>query len=155
MFYVDCHNEWYQGDIVASLPIIVTDLEHERSSSNKLFTKPALTISQTCDLQRRPFVQICPIHSFAYLKQQLLKAGKSEQGAESYMEAIRNRTGVSYYFYLPPEKEYGIDEGYADLGFVSTLALKQLTTLPRIATLNDHPRHILASQVGILYLRPH
>ncbi len=155
MFYEPCKTEWYQGDIVSSFPAIVTDLtDNNRSRSLKLFDKPALAISQTCDLQRRPFVQVSPIHSFSYLKDELIKSGKSETSADSFIDSVRNKQ-VNYYFYLEADSARGIDEGYADLNFVCTVSRSQLIQLPRIATLNDYNRQVLAYFVGNLFLRPH
>jgi hypothetical protein len=154
VFYAPCNNEWYQGDIVSSFPFILTDLGKAEKSSPVLFEKPALVISQTCDLQRRPFVQVCPIHDFEQLKRDLITAGKKEEGADSFIASIRGRK-VNYYFYLSSDESLGIKEGYADIGFISTVARQELIELPRIATLNAYPRQILAYQTGNLFLRPH
>lgn len=140
---------------MSSFPFIITDLGNSEQSSLALFDKPALIVSQTCDLQRRPFIQVCPVHTFAYLKAKLVEDGKSDQGADSFIEGVRNRKGANYYFYLPSDEAFGIEEGYADLGVISTVARKQLLELPRTATITDYPRHILSYQVGNLYSRPH
>lgn len=155
MFYEECKTEWYQGDIVSSLPFVVTDLTHtNRTKALKLFDKPALITSQTCDLQRRPFIQVCPIHDFGHLKAELIAGGKSEQGAQSFIDSVRNKN-VNYYFYIPEDEGRGISEGYADLNFVTTVSRTQLLQLSRVCTLSDYARQQLAYFVGNLYLRPH
>jgi hypothetical protein len=135
VLYEPYNTEWYQGDIVSTFPFAATDLTDADDASVRLFEKPALVISQTCDLQRRPFVQVCPIHDFEHLKRELMAGGKSEQGSESVIASVRSR-GVNYFFYLAENAELGIKEGYADLNFISTVARAQLQSLPRIATLD-------------------
>lgn len=153
MFYAPCQDEWFQGDILSDFPFIATDLS-SRTSSTELFRKQALIITQTCDLQRRHFIQLCPIHNFDDLKKDLVDGGKSEKGAESFIDSIRNRT-VNYYFYLKADAVLGIKEGYADLNFISTIPRTQLLTLNRITSLATYPRQVLAYQSGNLFLRPH
>lgn len=155
MFYANCHEEWYQGDILASFPFVVSDLTSTNSGKSlKLFDKPAIIISQTCDIQRKDFVQVCPVHDFDHLKSQLMRDGKSEQSADDALDSVR-RGNTEARFYLPQEPSFGMKEGYADLNFICTVSRKQLMQLNRIVTLNDHPRQVFAYFVSNLFLKPH
>jgi len=155
VFYEQCKEEWYQGDLVVSFPVIVTDLTANNSSKSlKLFDRLVIVVSQTCDLQRRPFVQVSPVHDFNYLKSELLKDGRTEGSAQSFISSIKNK-GVNYYFYLPEDPTRGIKEGYADLNFLSTVSRTQLVRQTRVATISDYQRHVLAYSIGNLFLRPH
>lgn len=155
LFYEAVRNDWHQGDIIDRFPFTVSDLNPQNASrSVRLSDFPAIIITQTCDLQRRNFTQVCPIFDFAFLKAQLIAEGKTEQGAEGAIDSIR-KGKTEYRFYLPADSVYNINEGFVDLNLVCSIPRQQVQQLNRIASLQDHPRQVLAYFVSNLYVKPH
>lgn len=157
----------YQGDVITDFPFPVLEgskkikkdqttgqFELDESSSQEtesLFAiekklQTVMILSQTCDLQRRKNVIICPVYSLKdFIEDNVLN--------KSTVESIRKRS-VNYWFYLPEYKN--LEESIVDL---QTMVYVSRTTLgpylsKRIIILSDLGRHHLSWSVVNYFGRP-
>jgi hypothetical protein len=86
------------------------------------FTSKGMIVSQTCDIQRREWISICPVFSIDKMRQDLLKEGKNTERIESAINQVRSQK-VNYYLYLPSwHDEYSIlKESYVDLQMINSI----------------------------------
>ena len=162
--YVDPGQTLFQGDILDRFVFSTATqpTEDELSSRNDipenfrlkshLVQKQAIILSQTCDIARRPLVSIAPIFELKSFTDAL--AGKTQQNIDGQVSQLKNQK-LFYYFYIAPDPQRGIVEGYADLTFINPIERLELPRLNVLASVTDYQRHILAYKLGNLFIRPH
>jgi hypothetical protein len=156
----------YQGDIIADFPFFLFqsglpirrtetglfELSDENpDGNNHIFAVEArkqqiIILSQTCDVQRRANVIICPVYD---LKEFISDNTINVERARS----IRKR-GVNYWFYLPAYSD--LVESIADMQtmiYVPRTEIEQYLT-KRVVSLNDLGRHHLAWSLATYFGRP-
>ncbi len=174
--------EILQGDLIVDYEFIAPPTDEllvvERNQSGVLITKPvsqvvkpyiggkiavvansfvsdAMVISQSCDIQRRDYVHLCPVHKLGNLITELSSKGFEQKRIDGVLDGLRKNT-INYYFYLPPGSinEIPIEESYVDLQFVGMAPLLTLGTYSRTLSLTDLGRHRLTFKLTNLYSRP-
>ena len=156
----------YQGDVIKDFPFYLFDsglpikkndsgyFEIDRSDQERdrsllaIETKRQLVmiLSQTCDIQRRTNIIICPVYNL------------EEFVADNTINADRARSlkkrEIHYWFYLPSYNE--LPEALADLQTMMYIpkAIIEKYLSKRIATLNDLGRHHLAWSLATYFGRP-
>lgn len=156
----------YQGDIIADFPFYLFENglpiqrneaghfeldQNAQDSERRLFAVEArkqqvMILSQTCDVQRRTNVIICPVHNLeGFIADNTLNADR--------VKSIRARK-IYYWFYLPT---YGaLAESIADMQTMIHVPRAEIEKyLPnRITTLSDLGRHHLAWSLATYFGRP-
>lgn len=142
----------YQGDLIKDFPFLIFEKDtligkFETDIETKLEVRARLglimIISQTCDIQHRENVIVCPVY-----KMQDFSFNKDEA------ESIRKRK-TGYWFYLP-KLENILDESIADfqtIYYVPRDFLNQ-SKLNKIITLTDWGRHHLGWALSNHFGRP-
>ncbi len=120
------------------------------------FLANAMIITQTCDLQRRDFISVCPVFPFTTIKNKLAENSWGEQRINSFITDIKSQK-VNYYFYLPP---YSLDtiqvpESYVDLQVINAMPLANLSSYSKIISLSDKGIHWLGFKLSFLFARPY
>jgi len=156
----------YQGDIIADFPFFIFQDSHSVKKNQNGFFEQAdnaedgeenlfvvaakkqsiMILSQTCDIQRRENIIICPVFKLADLISS--KAINSEQA-----KSLRARK-IYYNFYLP---EFGdFPETIADLQTMIYVSREKLSTQikKRIISLDHLGRHHLAWALTNYFGRP-
>lgn len=157
---------FYQGDIIADFPFYIFEngqpikkneaghfeLDETTEECNRtLFAveakkQPVMILSQSCDIQRRNNVIICPVYD---LKEFISDNTINTDRAKS----IRDRK-IYYWFYLPEYEK--VPESLADLQtmiYVSRAEIEKY--LPkRIMSLSDLGRHHLGWSLATYFGRP-
>ena len=142
----------YQGDLIKDFPFLIFDKEEPienftQDGETKLNINAKLSLvmilSQTCDVQRRKNIIICPVYKvkdFEFSKDELIKIKK-------------RRTG--YWFYLP-EIEGVLEESIADFQTIFYASRKLIENYKsnKIATLSDWGRHHLGWALSGYFGRP-
>lgn len=157
---------FYQGDIVTDFPFYLFDggqpiTKNEaghfeidnsvRDDNRSLFAVEAkkqtvMLLSQTCDIQRRSNVIVCPVYNLQeFLTDNIINADRAK--------SLRDRQ-IYYWFYLPAYNQ--LPEALADLQTMMYVPKATIETyLPkRIVTLNDLGRHHLAWSLATYFGRP-
>lgn len=146
------HDIFYQGDLVKNFPFFIFDQEISpevfgAGTETKLEVKAKLSLvmilSQTCDLQRRPNIIVCPVY-----RMQDFSFNKSE------IDAIKKRK-TSYWFYLP-QVDGILEESIADfqtIYYVPRTLLEQHKS-NKVMTLTDWGRHHLGWALSYYFGRP-
>ncbi len=171
----------YQGDIVLNFSFIVPPLGESiiiQSSGNSLIKTPissvsspyssgsenllvnsfrasGMIITQTCDIQRRKYISLCPVHPFNDIREELTQEGLEEKRIEKFIESIKQQR-INYYFYLPPAilNEVRIEESYVDLQVINSAPRENISNYQRLITLSDKGRHWLDYKLINLFGRP-
>lgn len=155
----------YQGDIISNFPFYLLDsgqpikknkagrfeLGEDDKKDRALFAVEArkqnvMILSQTCDLQRRKNVMICPIYN---LKEYIKDNAINKDTASS----IRERK-IYYMFYLPQYKEF--PESLADLQTIIYVPRTKVEECAQqtIVRLSDLGRHHLSWSLTAFFGRP-
>jgi len=157
-------NILYQGDILEDFPFYILDkpqpvkkeedgsfsMEQQTTTTDLQVvgskTQRVILLSQTCDLQRRNNVMICPVHELAqFIEDNTLNADS--------VKSIRDRKNY-YFFYLPAFN--GLPESIADLQTIIYVPRAVITAhiLNRIVPMSDLGRHHLGWSLANLFSRP-
>ncbi|MFZ2907741.1 MAG: hypothetical protein WA014_01160 [Minisyncoccia bacterium] len=157
-------NTLYQGDILENFPFYILDkpqsvkkeedgsfsLEQEAATSDLHVigskTQRVILLSQTCDIQRRNNVMICPVHELAqFIEDNTLNTDS--------VKSIRDRKNY-YFFYLPAFN--GLPESIADLQTIIYVprAVIAARISDRIVPMSDLGRHHLGWSLANLFSRP-
>ena len=128
------------------------------SESKKLVTNfkksLGIVITQTCDIQRRDFIQICPVFSLESLKTEISKSWDANR-VNNHLGQLKNGK-LGYYFYLPEVTldDYHLDESCIDLQLVTSVRRESILNYPRLVALSDVGRHWLSFSLMSYYGRP-
>jgi hypothetical protein len=159
-------NTLYQGDIISEFPFFIfensksirksgtnsfeTD-ETTNEEGRSLFAIEAkkqlvLILSQTCDIQRRSNIIICPIYDLnEFIRDNTINADRARD--------IRSRK-IQYWFYLP--RNSTINESIADFQtmiYVPRSVISEYIN-KRILTLSSLGRHHLSWSLATYFGRP-
>lgn len=143
---------FYQGDLVKDFPFLIFDKEisldnlavtAEAKLEIKAKLNLAMILSQTCDVQNRKNVIVCPVY-----KMQEFDFKKEE------VNSIKKRK-TGYWFYLP-KLDGVIDESIADFQTIYYIPREVLDKYKRnkIVTLSDWGRHHLGWALSGYFGRP-
>jgi hypothetical protein len=175
-------NDIYQGDIIIDFHFIVApigepiSLQLKRSILTKVpissvanryktgnetllvnsFIANGMIITQTCDVQRRKYIAISPIHNFNTIAVELTNEGLEQERIKNFVEQIKQQK-INYYFYLPPitlEDGSKIEEAYVDLQVINSIPRENVSKYKRLTTLSDKGRHWLDYKLMNLFGRP-
>lgn len=175
-------NEILQGDLIKDYNFVVPPTDElqvlERTSENKFkavpissttdpystgqvsviansFVSNAIIISQSCDIQRRDYIHLCPVHKLSNLRAELTSKGYELERINNTIDSLK-LDKTSYYYYLPASNDDGIlvEESYIDLQFVGMIPLVNMKSYTRILSLTDLGRHRLSFKLINLYGRP-
>lgn len=119
------------------------------------FLANAIVISQTCDIQRRDYIHICPVYQLSLLTQELIDKGYSANRIDNVFKDLKSQK-INYYFYLPATSIDGvtIEESYVDLQLICMLPQVNISLYNRFISLSDKGRHWLSFKLINLYGRP-
>ncbi len=156
----------YQGDIIADLPFFIFEKnqaikkndeglyeeDNTEPQDRSLFALEAkkqkmIILSQTCDVQRRTHVIVCPVYPLAeFITDRTINTKN--------VESIRARKN-NYLFYLPAFESF--PESIADFQTMTYVprSVLQIYLLKREITLSDLGRHHLAWSLATYFGRPH
>ena len=172
----------YQGDVIVGFHFIVPPLGEPTSLqlNGNIFTKTSISsvlnayqtgcetlivnslisngmiITQTCDIQRRKYISICPIHNFTTITEELTQEGLELKRIQNFIEQIKQQK-INYYFYLPTiiqDDGNKIEEGYVDLQVINSVPRENINNYSRLITLSDKGRHWLDYKLINLFGRP-
>jgi hypothetical protein len=143
---------FYQGDLIKSFPFLILDKEIKPSDlgedgEGKIEIKAKLglvmVLSQTCDVQRRENIIVCPVYrlqDFSFKKDEV--------------ESIKKRK-TGYWFYLP-KLDGIIEESIADFQTIYYVSRGTLDVYKqnKISTLTDWGRHHLGYALSNYFGRP-
>jgi len=138
---------FFQGDILRDFPFLILDEEQIKPSSTsiEIRAKPSavMLLSQTCDLQRRPNVILCPVFK---IENNITK--KDE------VDSIRKRK-TGYWFYLP-EMQGVLAESFADFQtmYYAPRNFVEQHKRNKILSLSDWGRHHLSWALSSYFGRP-
>ena len=119
------------------------------------FLANAIIITQSCDIQRREFISVCPVYEVSNIIEKLSKDGSSQNKIDSFLGTLRKQE-INYYFYLPAYKtdSVNIEESYVDLQLVNNLPSGNISLYRRYISLTDQGRHWLGYKLSTLFSRP-
>lgn len=156
MWNSDPPEHFCQGDIFEDVPIISIpdNLPELKRSAKKLEVNVLHTdiciISQTCDIQHRRFVHICPVRpvdEFLDYKREVIKKTRTA-GLEKQIRKIRDSLiswSLDHYIYchyLLPYKEDERDY-YVDFSLINSIPLNFLQKYTRIVSMIERHQHLL------------
>jgi hypothetical protein len=158
-------NTLYQGDVIDNYPLLILGefrvarkidtgvyhLEEETSqeASSAVVgrkTQRVILLSQTCDIQRRNNIIVCPVYSI----ESLISDGTLTQ---KNVDSIKGKK-TNYWFYLPAYNNF--PESLVDfqtISYVSRLDLEQYKN-SRILSLSALGRHNLGWALSVYFSRP-
>lgn len=174
----------YQGDIVLNYHFMVAPLGNPsviRAESDKVkilpldqvtqpystdgkellvansFVAKAMIITQTCDIQRREYIAVCPIFKLNVLVEKFQTDGWEETRIQKFIGNLKAQN-VGYYFYLHAASldtgHITIEESYVDLLQINSVRQTNIKNYQRIYSLSDKGRHWLAYKLNCLFGRP-
>jgi hypothetical protein len=125
----------------------------EESVVVDLHIRNVILATQTCDIERRETIAVCPIYSLEEYKQKLVGSGISETKFESQLVEIK-KYGLNYLFYLPPTDS--LVESIVDFEYVNTIRNDNTTIniLNRTHSLSHYGRGLLAHRISEFFGRP-
>ena len=144
---------FYQGDIINDFPFVIFDKGTIEQSLGLRETDPKISVrikmsmvmilSQTCDIQRRSNIIICPVHKMSDFS---LNKDNTEQ--------IKKRR-IGYWFYLPGITGL-IEDSIADFQTIYYVNREFLEKYKqnKIITLSDWGRHHLGWSLSTYFGRP-
>ena len=144
--------DFFQGDIFKGKIIAPSLVKDSDQNFSRPVTDLAIIITQTCDIQRREFVHLCPLYSIKELESDLKQAW-DENRVNNFTSQIK-KNKIEYYFHLPAYSD-ALVESFADINYIQTIPRKDLNNLVRLCGLSDYGRQNLAYRVGNIFLRPH
>jgi|SRR5579863_7890698 len=106
----------------------------------KAFKRAILVITQTCDLERRNFVQVAPVYAVSTLSE-------SKQGSVETNE-------VNYLFYLPASEPGISEKSFADLSQIVSVHNSYLKEAKLAKRLSNEARARLQTHLARLHGRP-
>lgn len=110
----------------------------------------AIVISHSCDIQRREFVQVCPVFELSKMND-LSEEAKQKTNLDKFLESVRGQK-TFYYLFLPASNFF--PESYVDLTMINSAPRTILNNHTRVLTLSPSGRHLLGYKLMNLYLRP-
>lgn len=171
----------YQGDIIVNFNFIVpplgepTSLQQTKDSLNKVplskltnaysrgseslivnsFRTNGMIITQTCDIQRRKYISLCPVHPMINIENELAEEGFGKKRIRDFIDTLQKQK-INYYFYLPEitVNKVKLEEGYADLQVINSVPTQNISNYQRLVTLSDKGRHWLDYKLMNLFGRP-
>lgn len=175
-------NAVYQGDIIKGFHFIVPPTNElqilEKNNEGNFTSSPisqisnpyssgkatvavnsflanAIVISQTCDIQRRDYIHLCPVYQLSLLTQELINKGYTASRIDNVLKDLKSQK-INYYFYLPTASLDGItiEESYVDLQLICMLPQVNIGLYNRFISLSDKGRHWLSFKLVNLYGRP-
>lgn len=174
-------NEIYQGDIISNFSFIVSPLgepitiqtdagnlkqiqlskiQHPYKEGKETllvnsFLADGMIVSQTCDIQRRKYISICPVHRLTKIIKDLTNDGWVEKQIKNFVDTLRKQN-VNYYFFLPQGIVDGtsIEESYVDLQMINSFPTANIERYARVLALSDKGRHWLDFKLISLFGRP-
>lgn len=119
------------------------------------FVADAMIISQTCDIQLRDYIQLCPIFNLEHLKQELQNKGYDNDRLNSNIKLL-GEDKINYYFHLQEYKSesLNLEESYVDLVIHGIMPVSNIKDYKRILALSDLGRQRLAYKLINFYGRP-
>lgn len=113
-----------------------------------------MVITQTCDTQRRDFIQVCPVYPISTLEQDLSREWAADR-IRNHLGQLRNGK-LGYNFYLPEITldDCHMEESYVDLQLVTSVRNGGISNYPRLIALSDMGRHWLSFAIMTYYGRP-
>ncbi|MBX9906390.1 hypothetical protein K2X96_00660 [Patescibacteria group bacterium] len=152
----------YQGDLIEDFPFHDLDshssvvrnesgtlVEQATEDQNYLALietkkRTVMILSQTCDIQRRTHVIVCPIFDLQEYSRTI---------SRDKVEALKKRT-INYLFYLPAHGNF--QESFADLQQIHYVPLETMNSYKdkRVLSLSDLGRHHLSWSLASLFGRP-
>ena len=148
------HNRFYQGDVLSNYDIVILPDKIAQSSdpgtdksdsgSSLIYIKKLRTniiiISQTCDIENREFVAVCPVFPITRIK------------TTDKKESIR-RNSVNYRFWLPAKTGF-LNESYADFQIINTIKIDNIVIESRLVSLTERYRAHLTNGLSRYFCRP-
>ncbi|MGH7245935.1 MAG: hypothetical protein ACREBJ_01545 [Nitrosotalea sp.] len=180
--YAQVSQDIYQGDVIVSfhftLPplgepvslqvqgsqinkVPISQVTNRYSSGNETllvnsFVGNGMIITQTCDIQRRKYVSVCPIHDFTKIRTDFISEGFDEKRIQAFEKQVKEQK-VGYFFYLPA-MTFGdgtsIGECYVDLQVINSVPRENISSYSRLIGLSDKGRHWLDFKLMSLFGRP-
>lgn len=148
-----------QGSQINKVPISQVTNSYSNGNETLLansFIGKGMIITQTCDIQRRKYLSVCPIHDFSKIKTDLASEGLDEKRIQSFEKQVKEQK-VGYFFYLPA-MTFGdgknIGECYVDLQVINSVPRENISNYPRLIGLSDKGRHWLDFKLMSLFGRP-
>ncbi len=156
----------FQGDIFYPINFYIgnnlENIENVSEGSNLFIgIRPAIIVSQTCDIDKSYSVLLSPIYTFEeYVASEELKdPEKGGSKALSRMEQIKARNGCFEKFYLGNiniELPNGslFSDCFADLRIINPIKKELISPPNKFLSLSDWGRHVLNYQLNWLLGRP-
>lgn len=161
-----------QGDIFAGHYFIIPPTNHPQliqgqdilsGEDNMSFVKVRafyskfIVISQTCDLQRREFVSICPVYPMSKQVSILENKGLNSKDKKKYLEMLEEQRN-NHFMHLPANEATetipAFEASYIDFQTINSIPRSLLKQNERIIGLSDRGRHWLGHKLSVLFGRP-
>jgi hypothetical protein len=141
--------EFYQGDVIASLPSIMINGEGTVDRAEL----PAMIISCTCDVQagQEDAALIAPVHDLEDYRKNSELAGRD---LENHLRALMDNK-ISSLIFLPAG--HGLQSSFVDLGKISTISLEYLHSkegLVRWVSLSQCGHYFFLVKLAYHFTRP-
>ncbi len=149
------------GDAVSSIVVELSAKEDAYMDGKKeqlianSFRSSAMIITQTCDIQRREYISVCPIFDLAVLKSKYTNYGWGENRINNFIEDLKNQK-QNYFLYLPAHTSENVNfsESYVDLQVINSMPSSNVTNYHRFLSLTDKGRHWIGFKLSNLFGRP-
>ena len=119
------------------------------------FMSNAMIITQSCDIDRRDYINVCPVHPISNIRQRESLRGLTGNRIDNLIKDIRLQK-VNYYFYLPQTQFENLllEESYVDLQLFNSVPAENIKQYQKQVSLSDKGRHWLSYKLSTFLGRP-
>lgn len=123
---------------------------------NKCLMLPAIIVTQTCDTQRRDYIQICPIFTLHSYELQIRASETDEAKVTSKLASLKGNK-MNYYYFLESfhSGSINLEESYVDLQFVNSIQRSIIDQFPRMVSFTDKAAHWFSYALMNYFGRPY